>query len=238
MTRTSNTLLLIDHDPRHATALEEALIVVNDSRLSFEWTRTLSRGIERLVHGGIWAIFLNLFLPDSGGVRTLDTLLSVSSSVPVVILGGVGDENLCKVGMQHGAQDYLLEGHIDSYLFGRAIRNIIERDVARHELFVERERAQVTLNSIGDAVLSTDISGKVTYLNVVAEHMTGWSRAELLVHRNSSRSAFSAHFRASGRGGFTARAFELLGSTPTTARATQCSKPALPPPESPPYLAD
>jgi diguanylate cyclase (GGDEF)-like protein/PAS domain S-box-containing protein len=45
-------------------------------------------------------------------------------------------------------------------------------------LFIERERAEVTLNSIGDAVLSTDNSGNVTYLNVVAEHMTGWSRKE------------------------------------------------------------
>src|SRR6202049_2361044 len=140
MNRASSTLLLIDDDPRHAKAFEEAFIVVNDSRLSFEWTRTLSGGIERLVHGGIWAIFLNLFLPDSGGVRTLDALLAVSSSVPVVILGGVGDANICKVGMQHGAQDYLLEGHVDSYLFARAIRNILEREVARHELFVERER--------------------------------------------------------------------------------------------------
>ncbi len=36
--------------------------------------------------------------------------------------------------------------------------------------------AEATLNSIGDAVLSTDIEGKVTYLNVAAESMTGWSR--------------------------------------------------------------
>ncbi|WP_211364172.1 PAS domain-containing protein [Propionivibrio limicola] len=35
-------------------------------------------------------------------------------------------------------------------------------------LFEEKERAQVTLNSIGDAVLSTDLAGKVTYLNLVA----------------------------------------------------------------------
>lgn len=51
---------------------------------------------------------------------------------------------------------------------------------AEDELFEERERARVTLNSIGDAVLSTDISGKVTYLNLVAEAMTGWSREEAL----------------------------------------------------------
>ncbi len=42
-------------------------------------------------------------------------------------------------------------------------------------LFEEKERAQVTLNSIGDAVLTTDLQGNVTYLNLVAEAMTGWS---------------------------------------------------------------
>ena len=46
--------------------------------------------------------------------------------------------------------------------------------VAEEALFAEKERAQVTLNSIGDAVLSTDSAGKVTYLNQVAEKMTGW----------------------------------------------------------------
>jgi diguanylate cyclase (GGDEF)-like protein/PAS domain S-box-containing protein len=42
--------------------------------------------------------------------------------------------------------------------------------------FAARERAEVTLNSIGDAVLSTDTDGNVTYLNLAAEAMTGWSR--------------------------------------------------------------
>ena len=42
--------------------------------------------------------------------------------------------------------------------------------------FAARERAEVTLNSIGDAVLSTDNDGNVTYLNLAAEVMTGWSR--------------------------------------------------------------
>ena len=45
-------------------------------------------------------------------------------------------------------------------------------------LFGEKERAQVTLNSIGDAVVCTDIAGNITFLNIVAEKMTGWSRQE------------------------------------------------------------
>ncbi len=45
---------------------------------------------------------------------------------------------------------------------------------AQESLFEEKERAQVTLNSIGDGVLTTDTLGNVTYLNRVAEQMTGW----------------------------------------------------------------
>jgi diguanylate cyclase (GGDEF)-like protein/PAS domain S-box-containing protein len=45
-------------------------------------------------------------------------------------------------------------------------------------VFLEMERAQITLASIGDAVISTDVAGNVTYLNPVAESMTGWSRQD------------------------------------------------------------
>jgi diguanylate cyclase (GGDEF)-like protein/PAS domain S-box-containing protein len=183
MSPTYNDILLIDDDPGHAKALEEALIAAGDGPSNFEWVRTLSSALDRLAQEkGVWAIFLNLFLPDSRGLHTLDRLLSVTSTAPIVVLGGEGDKGICKAALLHGAQDYLLEGHVDSYAFARAIRNIIEREIARQELFIEKERAQVTLNSIGDAVLSTDISGNVTYLNVVAEHMTGWSRKEAVGH--------------------------------------------------------
>jgi diguanylate cyclase (GGDEF)-like protein/PAS domain S-box-containing protein len=62
--------------------------------------------------------------------------------------------------------------------FSEVIRDVTDRKALEEALFAEKERAQVTLNSIGDAVLSTDLSGKVTYLNLVAERMTGWSCAE------------------------------------------------------------
>lgn len=52
--------------------------------------------------------------------------------------------------------------------------------VAEENLFMEKERAQVTLNSIGDAVLTTDTLGNVTYLNLAAETMTGWAHDEAL----------------------------------------------------------
>jgi diguanylate cyclase (GGDEF)-like protein/PAS domain S-box-containing protein len=178
-------VLLIDDDSGHAKAFAEALIEAGDGRTDFERVRTLSSGLEILAHKNVWTIFVNLSLPDSGGVATLDRLMLATSTTPIVVLAGKDEAELCKIAMSHGARDYLLDGHIDSYSFARALRNVAERESARQELFIEKERAQVTLNSIGDAVLSTDISGKVTYLNVVAEHLTGWSCKDAVGHRFS-----------------------------------------------------
>jgi diguanylate cyclase (GGDEF)-like protein/PAS domain S-box-containing protein len=57
---------------------------------------------------------------------------------------------------------------------------MIERASYFDALFEEKERAVVTLNSIGDAVVSTDASGQVTYLNIIAERLTGWPLEEAL----------------------------------------------------------
>ncbi|HWQ94431.1 MAG TPA: DAHL domain-containing protein, partial [Gammaproteobacteria bacterium] len=56
--------------------------------------------------------------------------------------------------------------------------DIMERKQAEAALFREKERAQVTLESIGDAVITTDTAGHVEYLNPVAESLTGWTGSE------------------------------------------------------------
>ena len=66
----------------------------------------------------------------------------------------------------------------ETRLFTAFVRDITARKDMEEALFVEKERAQVTLNSIGDAVACTDISGNITFLNLVAEKMTGWSHKE------------------------------------------------------------
>jgi diguanylate cyclase (GGDEF)-like protein/PAS domain S-box-containing protein len=56
--------------------------------------------------------------------------------------------------------------------------NITERTRAEEALSDEKERAQVTLHSIGDAVITTDAEGVVEYLNPIAEILTGWTNDE------------------------------------------------------------
>jgi PAS domain S-box-containing protein len=57
-----------------------------------------------------------------------------------------------------------------------AAKEALERK--SEELWQQREQFRVTLSSIGDAVITTDTQGNVTFMNPVAEAMTGWPQAE------------------------------------------------------------
>lgn len=57
-------------------------------------------------------------------------------------------------------------------------RNITGQKEAERRAEAERERLIVTLHSIGDGVIATDVAGRVSYLNKVAEQLTGWPAAE------------------------------------------------------------
>ena len=53
-------------------------------------------------------------------------------------------------------------------------QHLIAEEEKSRQLAESRERFQITLNSLGDAVIATDAAGRVTYINPVAQHLTGW----------------------------------------------------------------
>jgi len=74
-----------------------------------------------------------------------------------------------------------LHGHVQTVedITERKLSEIVLRK-AEDALFEEKERAQITLNSIGDAVLTTYLQGNVSYMNLAAEKLTGWSNEAAL----------------------------------------------------------
>jgi diguanylate cyclase (GGDEF)-like protein/PAS domain S-box-containing protein len=183
----SQNILLIEDDLSYATAIREALTCSSHGAFEVEWVRHCIEGLERLVEAGrqekhrpdgIAAVLADLFLADSHGIGTFDRLFCAAPQIPIVVLSATQDEEIAKLAVQHGAQDYLLKTKFDGNAFPKALASMVERAASAEALFEEKERAQVTLNSIGDGVVSIDVWAQVTYLNVVAEGLTGWSREE------------------------------------------------------------
>jgi diguanylate cyclase (GGDEF)-like protein/PAS domain S-box-containing protein len=169
------TILLVVDDPLVARVIQGALGDAKGGPFIIEWVGKLSDGLTCLKKHVITTVFLDLFLPDSRGIDTFMQLSLASPYVPIIVLGTSDDEDTAKEAVNRGAYDYLLKSRLDSYSLVRALLSVIARKAAEDALFLEKERAQITLNSIGDAVITTDISGNIIYLNQVAEMMTGWS---------------------------------------------------------------
>ena len=77
--------------------------------------------------------------------------------------------------LRHAIVSYVpdMDGEVVRGVFSQTI-DITDRKRMEEQLFEEKERIRLTLQSIGDAVICTDAQGRITYLNPVAERLTGW----------------------------------------------------------------
>jgi len=184
-------VLLIQNEGAEANAVRDALANSSDGSFRITWVRRCSDGLEALARAKarasrdaehFAAILVDLSLPDSSGIETFDRLFLAAPQIPMLILAVAQDEGIAKLAVQRGAQEYLLKGRLSAYSWPRAVTRVIERAANTESQFEKNERAQVTLNSIGDAVVSTDVAGNVTYLNIVAQTLTGWSQLEAAGH--------------------------------------------------------
>jgi DNA-binding NarL/FixJ family response regulator len=155
-------ILLIENDQTVARSVRATFDDAQSGSFELECVSLLSEGLERLRKKGVAAVLLELSLPDSHGIATFKQVFAAASGVPILILGGNVEEAVATDALGRGAKDYLLPDHLDSYSLPRAPHDAIERKSLEDALYLEKDRAMVTLNSIGDAVLCTDTSGNVT----------------------------------------------------------------------------
>jgi diguanylate cyclase (GGDEF)-like protein/PAS domain S-box-containing protein len=98
----------------------------------------------------------------------------------------VGKGRLELRGLRSDGSEFPLELSVDAIPHAGAVRlvgsmrDITVRKQAEQAVAFERERLRVTLHSIGDGVITSDTAARVTYMNPVAETLTGWSANEAL----------------------------------------------------------
>lgn len=172
-------------DAADAKLVRDALLRSSEGRFDVDWVRSRGDALARLGDGAranIAAVLADLYLPDSSGLDTFARLHGAAPQIPLLILTDTQHEGVARIALRQGAHDYFLKGEHDDWALCKALHTIIERHEFAAVLYEEQDRARVALDAIGDAVISTDLDNRVTYLNCVAEKMTGWKRHEAFGH--------------------------------------------------------
>ncbi|MFZ2958151.1 MAG: response regulator [Candidatus Ozemobacteraceae bacterium] len=122
-------------------------------------------------------------LPMFNAPAALEILIQAELDTPFIIVSGMIGEDIAVAMMKAGAADYLTKSNL-ARLAPAVERELREAETRRERknvvvaLAEEKERLLVTLRSIGDGVITTDVRGAVTLMNKVSEELTGWSLAE------------------------------------------------------------
>lgn len=128
-------VLLVEDNPGDARLVREALAAAGPGRFEITHVVRLAEARRRLADERFDVLLLDLSLPDSQGLGTVDLARRAAGWVPVVVLTGLNDEGTALEALHAGVQDYLVKGRIDSDSAARALRYAIER--------TKRERSDV-----------------------------------------------------------------------------------------------
>ncbi len=129
-------ILIVEDDPDDVYLIKEYLNADIHRKYEFTNVTSLSAAIKEVEKCSNDVVLLDLGLPDSNGLETLDALIKINHVTPIVVLTGVDDEVLGEKAIHLGAEDYLPKKIANTMLLSRSITYSIER----HRLLLEIKR--------------------------------------------------------------------------------------------------
>ncbi len=177
-------VLLVEDNPTDARLLLADLANVQGGTFEVTVAQRLSDAVDQLKKQSFDIGLLDLSLPDSSGMETVERFRRGFPSMPVVVLTGVEDEKTGLEAVRLGVQDYLVKGRCDGTLISRAIRYAVERKRMEEELRVSQEKYRAIVETSHEGIVLASLDGEFYFVNQRMADMLGYSREEL-VGKNS-----------------------------------------------------
>jgi diguanylate cyclase (GGDEF)-like protein len=124
-------ILMVEDNPGDARLVQELLRDEAPDRFSLRHVASIEQAQQMIEQEHFDAVLLDLSLPDSQGMESLEALQSLARDMPIIILSGNDDEVLAKETFVRGAQDYLLKGRVDGYWLNYCLQSAISRHKVR-----------------------------------------------------------------------------------------------------------
>ncbi|HYL83404.1 MAG TPA: response regulator [Candidatus Angelobacter sp.] len=188
-------VLLVEDNPGDARLVIGILEHDESGAFTVKHVATLAEAMLSLAPGcANQVILLDLGLPDSSGLHTLQRIMPLARDATVVVMTAIQDEELGIAAIREGAHDYLIKGQVHGGQLRRVLRYAVERHKMQSELRAEMERrtqAQQALQlseqryrllseTAPISILITDELGRVVHANAQAVRMFGYGPEELV----------------------------------------------------------
>jgi diguanylate cyclase (GGDEF)-like protein/PAS domain S-box-containing protein len=173
MTSSPAHILVVDDAPLIRGLLKQALqkygYVVN---IAYNG----QQGIDYFLKYRPDLILMDADMPVLDGVTACARIkeLPEAKHLPIIMVTAFMEGEWVDRAYAAGATDYITKP-VNLDVLRNRIHYILQAKRAEEALFEEKERALVTLTSIGDGVITTDANGKIEFLNIAATKLTGWT---------------------------------------------------------------
>ncbi|MBB4264952.1 diguanylate cyclase domain-containing protein [Roseospira visakhapatnamensis] len=175
------TCLLIEDNLGDARLIQYLLDDADGARLSFTHVTSLAPALDLLRQESFDVILLDLTLPDSNGLETLEIVHRTRADIAIVVLTGIDATDIAIGAVQRGAQDYLVKGRGDGQLIKRSLLYAVERQRANQRLLL----AEAAFRAIDTGIMVTDAAGKVVRVNPAFCRVTGFENQEVVGTQSS-----------------------------------------------------
>jgi len=143
-------VLLVEDNSTYASLVSALLEEAGSGRIRSVPVASLQEAVVALTTESFDAIVLDLHLPDSGGLGSLDGVLKVAPDVPVIVLTGTDDNETAIAAVRRGAQDYLSKDGLSA----EALRRALDYAVVRKDMIRSLSSGGAFLEGLVNAVPS------------------------------------------------------------------------------------
>ena len=175
-------VLLIEDVPKYARTMKEMLHEYRGTRFELDWVDSFEAGLQKLASSTPDVLLLDLAVAAAHGTKSVPALQQAAPHLPLIILSTLDDEESALKAVHQGAQDYLVQGEIDTHLLVRSIRYAIERKRAEMALLHAEEKYRSIFENTIEGIFQTTPGGKYLSANSALARIYGYNSAEELMN--------------------------------------------------------
>lgn len=169
-------VLLVEDNPGDADLVREWLDQEESYLFDLHPVATLQQAQSALREGRYDAVLLDLSLPDSQGIETLNHLRENCERIPILVFSGSSSDEIRLAAYRAGAQDFIPKGDDSGRLLARAILYAVER----YRTQMQQHYLERVMAANPDAVLVIDKEDTVQFVNEAAAALLNRDRDELV----------------------------------------------------------